>query len=67
MRGAPLRDEVSSALEEDVREPALLVDDAADKAVVVNPRGRRTTGEALDASERRVLFKVNLGCMSIRQ
>ena len=48
-------DKVASALDEDVRPVALLVDGAADKAVVVNPRGGWAAREALDATECGVL------------
>ena len=60
-------DKVASALDEDVRPVALLVDDTANKTVVVSPGGGWTAREALDATKCRVLFEVSLSTMSRRQ
>ena len=55
LRRLPHRHEMACALEEDVREPALLVDDPGEGPVVVKPRRRRLVREALLAAERHVL------------
>ena len=52
-------DKVARALDENVRPVALLVDDTANKAVVVDPRGGRAAGETLDATECCVLLEIS--------
>lgn len=53
--GVRVWDEVACAFDEDVRPVALLVHDAADVAIVVNPGSRGLPSEALDPTESRVL------------
>lgn len=55
LRGLPQRHEMSRAIEEDIREPALLVDDAGELPVVIEPRRRRLAREALGAAKGYVL------------
>ncbi len=55
LRGLPHRHEVARALEEDVREAALLVHDTGEVPVVVEPRRRGLVREALLSPERHVL------------
>lgn len=55
--GARVRDEVARALDEDVGPVALLVHDAADVAIIIDPGRRGLVSEPLDSAEGRVLLK----------
>lgn len=55
--GVRVRNEMARALDEDVGPVALLVHDAADVAIVVNPGSRGLPGEALDTAEGCILSK----------
>lgn len=54
--GIRVWDEVARALDEDVGPVALLVYDAADVAIIIDPGRRGLPSEALDPTKGRVLF-----------